>query len=262
MDLNNDQQIIERYFENDLNQEELAAFNRRLSEDPAFARAFAEEQSLMEGIEAFGNGQLRAQLDVIHAEETGKVDTSKELEAPKVFDPFATPKEEGKVVKMVSRRWWLAAAVITIGMIARWLFSTQKPTPQQLYAIFAVHDFEFTEMGPNDDSLTQAEALLRNKKYADALPLLEAYLASNPDQTSVVLARGVAFLEIDQFADALAVFQKIGATTPLLANDAHWYTALAFLKQGDVENCKKALGRIPDTSAKYKDVNKLLEYLK
>ncbi|MEO1260013.1 MAG: tetratricopeptide repeat protein [Bacteroidota bacterium] len=262
MELNNDQQIIERYFENDLNQEELTAFEKRLSEDAAFARAFEEEKELMEGIEAFGNDQLRIQLDMIHAEETGMVDTSKEVEPPKIFDPFEVPKEDGKVVNMVRRRWWLAAAVIGIGVVARWLFSTRKPNPQQLYAMFAVHNFDLTEMGDNEELLTQAEALLKNGKYAEALPLLDAYLETNPDQPKVRLNRGAALLENGQYTDALSVFQDIASDTPILANDAHWYTALTFLKQGDVENCKKALNQISGTSTKYKDVNKLLEYLK
>ncbi|MEZ4956077.1 MAG: tetratricopeptide repeat protein [Saprospiraceae bacterium] len=263
MDSENTQKLIERYFENDLSGQELEAFEQRLSDDPRFAEAFQLEKDLLAGIEAFGNEQLRAQLEAMHVEETMKIGPTngQVIEEPGYTTPFDPKPVDGKVVKMVGRRWWLAAAVLAIGLLARWFFAENKPTTDQLYAIFAQHEFDFTEMGANDELLPRAEQLLKNQKYAEALPLLETYLSTHPDDVEVKLAKGKSLLELGRFKEALEVFSAIAQNNPVLADEANWCQALTYLKQGDVENCKRSLENVSASSVRKKYVNKLLRYL-
>lgn len=263
MDSENTQKLIERYFENDLSEQELEALQQRLLDDPRFAEAFQLEKDLLEGIEAFGNEQLREQLEAMHVEETREIGPTngQVIEEPGDTSPFEPKPVDGKVVKMVDRRWWLAAAVLAIGLLARWFFAENKPTTDQLYAIFAQHEFDFTEMGTNDELLPRAEQLLKAKNYADALPLLETYLTTNPDDNLVKMAKGKSLLEMGRFKEALDVFGGIAQANPVLADEAIWYQALTYLKQGDVENCRKSLETISSNSVRKKYVNKLLRYL-
>lgn len=263
MDSENTQKLIERFFENDLSEQELAAFQQRLAEDPRFAEAFQLEKELMEGIEAFGNEQLRQQLEAMHVEETMKIGPTngQAIEEPGYASPFDPKPVDGKVIRMVGRRWWLAAAVLGIGLLARWFFAENKPTTEQLYAIFAQHEFDFTEMGTNDELLPRAEQLLKSQKYAEALPLLETYLTNHANDTQVKLAKGKSLLELGKYKEAMEVFSAIAEGNPVLADEAYWYQGLTYLKQGDVENCKKTMGKISASSVRKKYVNKLLRYL-
>lgn len=256
-----DLQIIERYFGGELSAEEVAVFEKRLAEDPAFFKTFQQEKELMRGIEEFGNQQLRKQLDVIHLEETGQVDIPDVKEPPTHFDPFEVPKADGKVVGMKRRYWWLAAAVLGVGMIARWFMATNQPTPQQLYAIFAVHDFDFTEMGANEELLAQSERLLKEKQYASALPIIDQYLTANPDDVKVKMAKGIALLETGKYSEAQRLFETVGRENMIMENEANWYLALSFLKQGKITESKNQLLKIPKAAVNYERVKKLIHFL-
>ena len=254
-------QLIERYSDGELNADEITAFEKRLAEDAAFLKAFQQEKELMQGIEEFGNQQLRKQLDVIHLEETGQVEIPDVKEPPSHFDPFEAPKADGKVVGMTRRYWWLAAAALGVGMVARWFMATNQPTPQQLYAIFAVHDFDFTEMGTNEELLAQSERLLKEKKYASALPIINQYLSANPDDVKVKMAKGIALLETGKYSEAQVVFETIGRENMIMENEANWYLALSFLKQGKITESKNQLLKIPKAAVNYERVKKLIQYL-
>ena len=258
------QQLIERYFENNLSSDELAAFQKRLSNDPGFAKAFQLEKELMEGIEAFGNEQLRQQLETIHMEEAQGPfdDIENDAEPPIYVSPFDPQPENGKVVKIVGRRWWLAAAVLILGLVARWAFTDKTATPQQLYAIYAVHDFNFTQMSTNEELLPKAEGLLKTNQYEPALSLLDTYLQANPNATNIQIVKGIALLELGKYDPALEMFRNVQAGNTAMAGTALWYEALVYLKKGDIDECTKTLSSIPVNSSYYKDAEELLAYLK
>ena len=60
---------VEQYFAGELSEQEQKALEDQLGQDSNLAEAFQLEKDLMEGIEAFGNDQLREQLGQIHQEE-------------------------------------------------------------------------------------------------------------------------------------------------------------------------------------------------
>ena len=263
MESNSTQKLIERYFENDLSGEEMAAFQKRLSVDPGFAKSFQFEKELMEGIEAFGNEQLRKQLETIHAEETGESEEIEEEEAElsTYVNPYDPKPKDGKVVNISRRIWWLAAAVLVLGLIARLLFWDNIPTPQQLYAIYAVHDFDFTEKSGTAAILAEAESLLKNKKYKEAIPVLENYLSNNPNDGEIQLAKGIAHLEINDFEKAIEIFDEVGKTSPILKNEGIWYKGLAYLKMGDVGKARNTLSGLEKGAKRYGDAKNLMKRL-
>ncbi|HFA52133.1 MAG TPA: tetratricopeptide repeat protein [Bacteroidetes bacterium] len=247
MDKDSTYQLIERYFEGSLNEDELADFQKKLADEPDFASAFQLEKELMDGIENFGNQRLRKELDLIHQEEKNNA---------------AQLSETGKRVPLIPRRYWLAAAVLLgIGVLASLIFDARHPTPQQLYAMYAVHDFDFTEKSGGGDLLSQAEALLKNKKYSAAIPILEKYIKSNPEDGPAKLAEGIAFLETGEYERAFAIFKEIGEVNSFLKNEAVWYTGLAYLKMGDAEKAKAAFSELNKGSKRYGEAVELMGYM-
>ncbi len=238
-----DQKLIERYFEGDLDEQELALVTQKLQADPNFAEAFQLEQDLLAGIEQAGHLGLRKRLDAIHQE---------------------TVKQETPVRQMKSsRRWiWLAAAAfIGAVILGKLYFDGQAKTPQQLYAKYAVHDFDFTEKGGSETELAKAEQLLKEKKYAEALPVLEGYLRLHPDERQVLVAEGVSLMETGPLSDAFDIFDSM-SNNPIMAPDMAWYKALILLKENKLDECLAMLNSVHQGAAKYKNALALAADLK
>jgi hypothetical protein len=230
-----DTKLIERYFDGDLDEAELAIVAQKLNEDPAFAEAFRLEEDLLSGITVAGNQALRQRLNAIH-------------EAVVV-------KKEAPVVPMRSRRTWLwlaAAAFIGAVVLGKVLWDGRAKTAEQLYAEYADHDFDFTEKGGGEAELAKAEDLLNAKKFEEALPVLEAYLAGHPSARQVLLAKGVALMETGNLTGASEVFETL-SNNPIMALDMLWYKALILLKENKVDECHALLKTIPNGSQRHKD---------
>jgi tetratricopeptide (TPR) repeat protein len=231
--------LIERYFDGDLDEQELALVSQKLKDDPAFAEAFQLEEDLQAGITVAGNEALRQRLNVIH-ETVGT-------------------KKVADVMPMRSRRiWvWLAAATfIGVVVMAKVLWDGQAKTPAQLYAVYAVHEFDFTEKGGGEAELAKAEGLLKEKKYAEALPVLEGYLAEHPEEREVLLAKGVALMETGNLQQALEVFDAL-SNNPIMAPDMVWYKALILLKENKLAESLSLLKSVPPGSLRYSNAQAL-----
>ncbi len=234
-----DNKLIERYFEGDLDEAELTQLAQKRESDPAFKEAFLLEQDLIAGIETAGNQKLRTRLEAIHSE--------------------VVRKDEATIRPLPNRRRWVwlaAAAFIGAVVLGKVLWDGKAKSPAELYAQYAVHDFDFTEKGGGDAELAKAEGLLKEKKYSEALPLLEAYLSGNPSERRVLLAKGVALMETGDLPAALEVFDQL-SNNPIMAPDILWYKALVLLKENDLAACHSLLKTIPQGSQRYRDAQTL-----
>lgn len=236
------QALVEQYFANELTLEERVAFEKQLEEDPELARLFHLELDILTGIDAYGDGRLRARLKEIHYEVVTKPARAKKMRA--------------------LRRFYALAAALLLGLIALawWVFGPKPVTPERLYAEYAVYSFAFTEKGEGERLLYQAEAYWDKKDYANALPLLEQYLLSNKEASGIKLAAGVAKVELGQdYAGAFNLFHDVESKGGLLANEAEWHMALAYLKQEQLDQCLNALSKIPASSSRYGQAKSLQE---
>ena len=224
--------LIEQYLDNELPAAERERFEQRLKEDTAFAQAFQVEKDVRDGIEALGNQNLKSELKTIYQEE--------------VLDREAT------IRPMKRRRWWLmAAAAIAALLLSWWLWPERLASAEELYASYFQPEYSYTERGNQEQLISRAEAKLRQGAYAEALPLLEQLLSVEPGRAEFQLAKGIALVETGQYEKGLAALQKSGTLSPTHQNEALWYEALAWLKQGDLERTLEVLEEIPSSSARY-----------
>ena len=244
------EELIDKYFAGELSPEERTSLERKLKEDNDFAKAFQLEKDLMEGLETMGNKNLRPKLEKIYQEEV--MEEKKEVKTSTPVHQISTKS---------NRRWWLAAASIAIIALLTWMFWPQV-SPQKLYAAHAQHEFDFTEKGSPDQVLYQAETALKANDFAAALPLLENYLSSRPDAYNIVLAKGIAHLELDDHEKAILTFRQLTRVNSLYKTEGTWYLALANLKGGQVESCRQLLRELPPDSGRYQQAQNLLEQLK
>lgn len=237
------QKKVEQYFADELSEQEKTALEQRLLEDSELANAFKLEKDLMDGIEAFGNDQLRVGLQKIHQEEI-------------VF------REKPKERYFRRIHLWAVAAVLVFGLLGLiwWLTRSPALTAEHLYAEYATYSFDFTEKGGEEELLFRVENFLDQKEYHKALSLLEKYIIENPESYQLKLAAGVAMIETgENMEEALELFEEVANQGSALKNEALWYSGLAHLKQGDLVASLDYLSQIPIESARYKKASNLSE---
>ncbi len=231
---------IEAYINGTLDEQELVAFERQLQVDAALQEEVAFYRQVRDvakdrDFNAFEK-QLQQSSDAYFNNKKGK------RSSPKVI-------------------WMIAALVLIILLffLARQYFAKPLPVePERIYAEYAQHDFSLQEMG-TDATIGAIQARLNNQNYSEALPLIDEYLSIHPDAADVLLAKGVCMLELDRLAEAEIVFTNLQQQFPLYQNESHWYMALLFLKQGQLNKSASVLREIPETSSRYPEALSLLQ---
>lgn len=226
--------LIERYFREELSEEELALFNKRMQEDSSFAQAVELERTIVSAIQSKKETQLQHRLNKIHEEEIAKVST--------------TTKQ------LPRRRNWLAAASVAalLGIALFFLIPSSSPTPQELYAThYQPPSFEIARTGQDLNPLLDAAQKAYNQhEYKKTITPLETLLDSQYNE-KYALVLGASYLATNQYEQALATFQQAQQQTNL-KDDATWYLAMTYLKKGEIDLAKQALeklrnGTIPTT---------------
>ena len=156
---------------------------------------------------------------------------------------------------------WAAVGLLLLGLGLYFTSSNQTQTPEVLYAEYAKHDFSFQELSTETD-LTQIQNSLKEEDYESAISKIKQYLIEQPNAAEIKLAKGIALLETNQFDFAKTTFQSLGEQHPLYKSESDWYQALTYLKQKDINQCRSFLSKIPNSSSRFTDTQKLLNALK
>ena len=226
--------LIERYFEGDLSAEERRAFEEKLATDEAFAEAFAMEKKIMYGIEESGNRRLRARLDQLMAEESGKETVPSTTAKVRKFPRFGSLALAASLLILVSVGiWWLL----------------QPAAPDQIFASY-YETPPFEELRGGEESPPDREAakrLYQAKDFRGASEKLESYLQTGAGEARDSLLLGICFLELGDFTPAARIFQSLKSNLEI--NDqAIWYLALTYLRQEAWTEAKEELTLLTDGS--------------
>ena len=238
-------ELIEQYVQGQLEGAELLAFEQKLATDNA----------LKEEVGLFREVSIAIADPVLDSIEKN----ISEIEG----DFFKTDyPAEGKRVKLQSRRWWMAVAAISVLLLgALFLFRLFNPTYEKLYAQYADHDFSFTERG-NPNLINRIEQLLDAGQYKTALLLIESYLQTNPNETDLILAKGICHCELgEDYQKAITTFSSLPEINPIYINEANWYLALTYLKMKEKDECLACLKKIPESSNYFGSSQELIRQL-
>ena len=172
--------------------------------------------------------------------------------------------EGGKVIQGSFKKWLaIAASVIILVTAGIYFLSSNKTSPEKLYAQFANHDALNIQLRGNAaDSLAQNAAEAFNKKsYAEALPLLEQYIPLQPDDIQMKFSLAICYLETGKYNAADTIFSSIASGPTAYAATAQWYQALSVLKQKEITKCRTILNSIPQSSSFSAKAKELLKEL-
>ncbi len=176
--------------------------------------------------------------------------------------------EEGaKVIRLTPAQKFLriaaVAAVLLLGIIG---YNTlQSPTPDSLYSDFYTHyenDISLTRRGEDDGlnkDFKKALGQYAVGEFSSAMPSFEKALAAEPNNDAAHFFAGMAYMELNRYKDAIQHLDIAQKGKSTYAQKAYWYSILATLKSGDVENAKNMLeGFVKTSRYKNEDAKKLL----
>jgi hypothetical protein len=233
----------ERYLGDEMDPEERKAFEAELSTNEELRKAF----------ELYSN--INKTMSVTPNEEELK------MTLQQMRQKYFTG---GAVVKKSSFKTWLAvAASVLVIVIAGIYFLFPSNTSEKLYAQFAVHEpLHIQQRGNITDSLAaEAAAKFNNKDYYGALPVLQEYVAQQPDDIQAEFALGICNLELVMYPEAKKIFSEVSSGQTAYADAAKWYLALTALKEKNIAECRKYLENIPSSSSYHTKADQLLEKL-
>lgn len=237
----NDMDLVERYFENSLTDQETAQLKTRLQTDQELKRLFEREKLLINTI----------RYEAAH----------KDLEFLKQVEKnLAEPKSKQSI-----NRWYFyaAAACITLLVVAGIIFPIDNSSPEKLYADYFTPYPNVFEPTVRDNSLTdhrkEAFVAYENGDYQRAVELFMLLQRENSNP-GVLLLLGNANLMLGNTTDAKQNFNELIMRYDDLDLQAKWFLSLSYLKSGEVEQARKLLEELGNTEISYaKNAKELLQ---
>ncbi|MEO1516796.1 MAG: tetratricopeptide repeat protein [Bacteroidota bacterium] len=224
---------IEAYLLGQLNEADKTAFDQQIQADKELAQEVQVQRLLLEQVETLGALDMKERLQGIQQQ---------------------VRKEEINH----RRRYWIFATAAAVLALLLYVFlgpSLQNTSTEQIYAShYEPYQLSFgSRAGGNEQALIQAGSLYTQQRYEQALPLIEQLLESEPDNSRLLLAKGICYMESKDFGKALNTFQQlIDRNDSFYLQQALWYSALAHLQLGNAIDARKLLERMQGSTENFK----------
>ncbi|HEX5170250.1 MAG TPA: tetratricopeptide repeat protein [Cyclobacteriaceae bacterium] len=239
----NDITLVERYFDQDLSDLEVNAFNQRLEKDGSFKAMFDREKTLIRSIRYEG---LQRDLQVL-----------KQIE-------MSARQDSTRQTGIWLKSWYfkIAASIVILLVAIKLLVPVHEDSEKLFQAYFKPYPnvFEPTVRG-NDDVTQRSEIFLAYERgnYQEALNGFNEIL-KNGNEPGVLLLAGNANLMLGNIQEAKNNFLILIKNYDELDTQAKWFLSLCYLKEGDVDQARMMLEELGGTEISY--ANKAKELLK
>ena len=242
--------IINDYVSGELSGDALLAFEKELQTNEALAKEVAIFKTIQEEL----GSQFKNKSDSENLRQTLENLNQTYFEKPKA-----------KVVSM--KKIILGLTAIAAAVL---LFFMLKPSNSN-YDKVAIYADAIKDVEPIsnsvrgigiDDDIEKAKLLYNAKNYTAALPKLKAIVEKKKEETELIMALGVCYLQTNKLDSAFQVFDNIAQGQTVYKNNAILYKALIYFKQNNTEACKAALELIPADADKYNAAQALLKKIK
>lgn len=241
--------LIEKYLNKSLSEEELLLFKKRMSQDATFFNEVQLEEQLYEALDtkdwslstSRNSDELQEYKVLFENEDTDKAKRN-------ILKAYNLYKKEDKYRKM---KWILysSAALFILFISISSLFKTQE-TNLELYSSY----IDFSELPTlstrsNDDTavnlLKEAERLFENKEYSGVIEILKNHSKTTQKSLAIqYLYLGISYMELNQFEKAEKTFENLSQSNLIDGRMGIWYKALLYIKMKDMDKAKSILGEI------------------
>lgn len=257
-----DMELIERFLEDQLTEDEKRAFEARKQNDKDFKTLVSDMDLLLEGIK----------------QSARKTSKQEKLERLKFFSEVVDMEteeensegEKGKVVPLYRKRSILAiaASIALLISLSAYFTRDQVPLNERIYAAyFEPFDSPGTGLTRSSSNTTEglslkAQAYLAydNANYTEAVSLFNKIL-SEKDDPIIHLCLGNAQLKLGEYDEAEATFNQMLNEHTDLVTQTRWYLALTYLRENKMERAKSILWEVSEGSTYGEKARKILKDL-
>jgi tetratricopeptide (TPR) repeat protein len=224
-DLLHNENLLIRYLDDELDNEEKAALEQRLQTDANLQKQLTSLQIAIQAVNHYGTSQ---QVGAIHLQMMQELKPQR----PKVFS----------INKTVRYTMAVAASILILFIGVRVYLSAQL-SPEKLYNESFV-DFTVSDTRGSSSAISEIERRYQQKEYTS---VLNAQRSTNLYAKDSLLI-GLSYLHTDQLTDAIRFFQKIAFTNNDFQQDAEFYLSLSYLKNKDYDKALPLMEKIESTS--------------
>ena len=235
----NDIELIEKYIDNSLSEDESVLFEEKKLSSKEFVEQLEVATISMEFIKSKNQEKLKKEIEDIYR-------SSQEMER-----------------KSMSVKWYLtvaAAAILLIVSTIVWFSSNSQLSNQELFLSY-YEPYRATPITRDETSNTSvAMKYYRSQEYKKAL---ELFLKSDTDEITNLYV-GNCYLSLGDNKNAIITFMEgLNAEDIIVKQTARWYLALSNLNAGNDETCYNLLNFIVDNEDLYSNqARKLMKDLK
>lgn len=250
-ELNNE--IIERYLRKEMIDDERIDFEKKIAQDSDLKEQVGIYKALY-SIEGTNDTWLETEENTELLEKEVALFRSKEtVQFAKNLKKYRDSNTKKKRPVFHLR---LLSTVAAIVIIAIFIFYPKDVNLSSLYEEY--HNWEelpsYISKGDADkDTYKTLESLFLKKEYQTIISQtdkIDSSLFEIDQQASLFV--GVSYLELNQYKEALEVFDLLIQSNSLNAHKGYWYKALTYLKQGDKEKAIDILMIISNNTSYYK----------
>ncbi len=238
-----EEEWFDAYLQNNLSAQEIIEFEKKLASDAQFQQNFVLYKDVSEVLE-----------NRFSKDRKEFVDTVKQIGSTY----HTSGKKLGKTIRL--RPWHYAVAASIVLLIGLFLFN-ESGTP--MYSDYAPsYEISLSVRGESEASIKNAEKAFNEKDFLGAITQFNKILEDDPDNIEVNYYKAVAFIEVEQYAEADKLLASIAKGNSAFVNKAKWMASLSKLKQGDYKGTKELLREIDSDSEYYSKAQKLLKQLR
>ena len=246
-------EAIQQYLVGTLSPEEKAAFDAKMEADPELEAEFLLHKNL-DALRYEREDELQDGLAILQQLQVGK-NVMPNPEPEKVEAPTRKPAKR-IVMNPIWKQLAGIAAMFLIPIFIWFLW------PTNLYEKHVQHaKLELIDMGEKEDLKLKLQTAYNNKNYKVALGYCKEYLQQEPNDYDVILAKGICHLELNQFEEALIIFEQYASSEADDKIKGEWYQAMTYLKKGGKEECKTILKKMQGRDYKEGEIAALLKAL-
>ena len=226
--------LVEKYFDAELNAEELKHFNSRVENDASFKALFHREKIII--------GAIRNQ---------GLIDN---LHYLKSIEEKIQGNQSHPIATGIKGWYYYAAAAVVALLIAVTFLLPGKQNTDELFAdYFSPYPNVVEPIVRGNDLATERAAAFQayeQKDYRNAAAGFEELL-DNKEEPGILLLLGNSNLMLNKSNEARENFLTLINKYDDFDLQAKWFLSLSYLKSGDTDNARKILKELGETEVSY-----------
>lgn len=258
-----DYQLIQRFFDFELDDKELEAVTQRLETDDTFRKRMRHYET----VETYVDEKFNVKERAVQPSETSKIVPLNAKATTRTNNRQGKGRSSATGIRNLMRLAAVLVILIISVFVARFVLNQSDPAylSQRYWNETDKVVFNGTRMSNAETSdmealLIRASAFFLAKDYQATLNALDSVTAANVLFDRAALLRGEAYFALEAYDTAIENFQLVLADEQSSFEDvALWFQALAYIKQGELGAAEQNLELLIEE--KYPQAEKASELL-